>query len=259
MDNDLGTLYGVGVGPGDSRLVTVRAVEIIQSAPTVAFPVNREGAASRAYETVKEYIKDGTTGLPLVMPMTKDSQRLAQAHEAAAAALIQAARGGRDVAYLSLGDPLFYSTFGYLAERFPGEVKVISGVAAMSACAAAVGLPLSEGDTPTVVVTGPAHGALESALDMGASIIIMKPRSLSRQSLDLLEAHGAFERAHAAIELGSVQERILQKLDRETAAELPYFSIIWIKPASQICHSEERNDEESAFSQQQKADASLGG
>lgn len=229
MNEKAGTLYGIGVGPGDPGLVTIRAVETIQSVPTVAFPVNSKGAASRAYDTVKQHIKDGTARLPLLMPMTKDQQRLARAHEAAAAALMEAARNGKDVAYLSLGDPLFYSTFGYLAERFPGEVKVISGVAAMNACAAAVGLPLAAGDTPTVIVTGTAHRDLEAALDMGASIIIMKPRSLSRQSLDMLEARGAFERAHAAIELGNPQERILRNLDRHTASELPYFSIVWIK------------------------------
>lgn len=228
----LGTLYGIGVGPGDPGMVTVRAVEVIKKVATVAFPVKREGASSRAYETVKEYIKQGTDLLPLIMPMTKESHSLDQAHAAAAGALKQAAGSGRDVAYLSLGDPFFYSTFGYLAERFPGPVKAISGVTAISACAAAIGLPLAAGDAAVTVITGEAGGdMLKSALSLGGSTVIMKPRSLASGSLDILESSGALARASAFIELGGAGQRVLQNIDRNEAATLPYFSIIWIKPS----------------------------
>jgi precorrin-2/cobalt-factor-2 C20-methyltransferase len=225
---NMGILYGVGVGPGDPGLVTLKAIEVIQSVPTVAFPVHKEGASSRAFETVKSHIREGASLLPLMMPMTREPERLGEAHEEAVLAIIEAARGG-DVAYLSLGDPLFYSTFGYLAERFPGEVRVISGVTAMSACAATLGLPLAAGDIPMAVVTGASHEALNKALEMGASVIIMKPRSLSERSLDLLEQTGALARARAAIELGGPGELVIGELDRSTAAELPYFAIIWIQ------------------------------
>lgn len=224
-----GKLIGVGVGPGDPGLVTLRAVEVIRGAPTLAYPVNREGAPSRALETVKSHVRPETQLLPLLMPMTRDREMLAAAHEAAAAAIAAAAAGGSDVVYLSLGDPLFYSTFGYLAERFPGKVEVVSGIAAMNACAAALGVPLADGDTPTVVVTGASQEALGKALEMEASIVIMKPRSLSSASLDLLESHGAFQRASAAVELGGSRERIIERLDRRTAEDLPYFAVVWIK------------------------------
>ena len=226
---ELGTLFGVGVGPGDPGMVTLRAVEIIKAVPTVAFPVHRKGADSRAYRTVRQHIPETTARLPLVMPMTKTREKLTKAHEAAADALVEAAEQRRDVAYLSVGDPLFYSTFGYLAERFPGKVEVVSGISAMSAFAAAAGLPLAAGDTPTVVVTGAAHHDLEKALEMGASVLIIKPRSLSKKSLELLESTGALERAGAAIELGGPSQHVIEKLDRQAASKLPYFAIIWIR------------------------------
>ncbi len=228
--SELGTLYGVGVGPGDPGLVTLRAIEVIQGAPTVAYPVHKQGAESRAYETVSRHIGEGAERLPLLMPMTRDHARLEQAHADAAAALIKAAATGKDVAYLSLGDPLFYSTFGYLAERFPGQIEVVSGVTAASATAASLGLPLAAGDTPTVIVTGHAYAALRDALTMGASVFIIKPRSLTAASFDLLDKEGAWARASAAIELGGPKQRLIERLDRETAAELPYFAVIWIKP-----------------------------
>lgn len=231
MSKELGTLYGVGVGPGDPGLVTLRAVEVIQSVPTVAFPVKREGAGSRAYDAVASHLGDAAVRLPLLMPMTRDRQQLDSAHEAAVGAVIAAASDGRDVACLSLGDPLFYSTFGYLAERFPGPVEVVAGVSAISAMAAALGQPLADGDTPMVVVTGKAHGALAAALSMDASIVIIKPRSLSGESLDLLDQHGVWDRARAAIEVGGPGERLVTELDREAATALPYFAILWIQPA----------------------------
>lgn len=228
-NQNLGVLYGVGVGPGDPRLVTLGALEIIQRVPTVAFPVHKQGASSRAYETVKGHIPEETVRLPLLMPMTRDSGRLKRAHEEAAAALIRAARGGRDVACLSVGDPFFYSTFGYLAQRFPGKVEVTSGVTAMSAGAAAIGAPLAAGDVPTVVVTGVDHEGLAAALKLGASIVIMKPRSLSVRSLDLMEESGALERAGAVVELGGQKQQAIKKLSRQDASGLPYFAIILIR------------------------------
>lgn len=225
-----GTLYGIGVGPGDPRLVTLGAIEIIQRVPTVAFPVNKAGAPSRAFETVKAHVPGGTELLPLLMPMTRDAGRLSQAHADAAAALTRAAQGGRDVACLTVGDPFFYSTFGYLAQRFPGKVEVISGVTAMSACAAAMGAPLADGDIPTVVVTGADHDGLAAALGMKASLVIMKPRGLSAESLELLESSGALSRAGAVLELGGEQQQVMESVSRAEAAALPYFAIIWIRP-----------------------------
>ncbi|MHB0866494.1 MAG: precorrin-2 C(20)-methyltransferase [Thermoleophilia bacterium] len=224
-----GTLYGVGVGPGDPGMVTLRAVEVIRTVPTIAFPVKKEGAPSRALETVRDHIPAAATLLPLLMPMTRDRDQLAQAHAAAAAALIAAAAEGKEVAFLSLGDPLFYSTFGYLAAKFPGKVEAVSGVTAMSAAAAALGRPLAERDEATVVVTGVDHEQLKKALQMKGSIIIMKPRALSEASLDLLQEHGAFTRASAIIELGGEAQDTISHLDRTAAAGLPYFAIIWIK------------------------------
>ncbi|MBI5870293.1 MAG: precorrin-2 C(20)-methyltransferase [Actinobacteria bacterium] len=230
MNAELGTLYGVGVGPGDPGLVTLKAVEVIRRVATVAFPVNREGAASRALDAVAGHIPETTARLPLLMPMTRDQQLLDSAHDAAVEAVIASAADGRDVACLALGDPLFYSTFGYIARRFPGPVEVVGGVSAISSMAAALGQPLADGDTPLVVVTGKAHDALESALAMDASVVIIKPRSLSSESLDLLDRDGAWDRARAAVELGGPDQRVINEIGRDTAAALPYFAILWIQP-----------------------------
>lgn len=232
MNFELGTLFGLGVGPGDPGLVTVRAVEVLQKAATIAFPVHRKGAASRALAVVASYLPETATRLPLVLPMTRDRDRLRQSRNEAAGLLARAGEDG-DVACLSLGDPLFYSTFGYLAGKYPGRVEVISGVTAMSAMAAGIGLPLAEGDTPTVVVTGADSDGLAAALKIRASIVIIKPRALPPASLDLMDAHGVWSRAVAAVELGSPAEKIIQRLNRDSARQLPYFAVLWIKAAGE--------------------------
>jgi precorrin-2/cobalt-factor-2 C20-methyltransferase len=225
-----GKLIGVGVGPGDPGLVTMRAIELIEEAAVLAYPVHREGAGSRAFETVRRYVNGSTRLLPLVMPMTRDRNELQQAHAKASVALQEAAADGTDVVYLSIGDPLFYSTFGYLAESFAGSVEVVSGVSAMSAMAAALGQSIATGDIPTVVVAGSDQEAIAAALAINASIVIIKPRGLSIESLDALEAGGAFSRASAAVELGGEREEIITGIDRDAATQLPYFSILWIQP-----------------------------
>lgn len=228
-NGQLGTLYGVGVGPGEPEMVTLKAIEVIRSVPTVAYPVARPGAASRALAVVRAHLNGATVLLPLVMPMTRDRKRLQEAHAEAVAALKQAAAGGKDVACLALGDPLFYSTFGYLAAAYPGPVEVISGVSSLGALSAAAGMPLADGDTPTVVVSGASPEAIAAALAMGSSIVIIKPRALTEESLALLEESGALKRALVAVELGGPGQKLIRGLDREAAAALPYFSVIWIR------------------------------
>lgn len=226
-----GRLIGVGVGPGDAGMLTVKAAALIEGAAVLAYPVNRDGADSRALTAAGAYVSSASRRLPLLMPMTRDKAELERSHAAAARALAAAAADGDDIVYLSLGDPLFYSTFGYLADRFPGEVEVVSGVSSMSAMAAALGRPIAEGDTPTMVVTGKDGAGIAAALELDASLVIIKPRALTAGSLDLLDSAGAFGRASAALELGGEQQRIIDVIDREAAAALPYFSILWIRPA----------------------------
>ncbi len=229
MNPELGILFGVGVGPGDPGMVTIRAVEVIRAAAVVAFPVHRKGGASRALKAVRCYVDEGKKELPLLMPMTRDRQRLERAHADAAGLLVEAGQEG-DIACLSLGDPLFYSTFGYLAAMYPGPVRAIPGVSAMSAAAAAAGLPLASGNTPTAVVTGADVDGLAAAMRMDASVVILKPRVMPAAALDLLDEFDAWSRACAAVELGSRSQKIISRLDRAAAEKMPYFAIIWIKP-----------------------------
>ena len=132
-----GVLYAVGLGPGDPGLVTVRAAEILRSAPVVAYPVDATGDPGRAYQIARGYLAPDAVELPLAMPMTPHRPTLEAAWDAAVAAITKETAAGRDVAYLCLGDTLLYGSFGYLLARYPGQVDVIPGVISPVAAASA--------------------------------------------------------------------------------------------------------------------------
>jgi precorrin-2/cobalt-factor-2 C20-methyltransferase len=147
-----GTLYALGLGPGDPDLVTVRAAHILARVPVVAYPVDGKGDPGRAYATAQAHLSPDTEEIRLTLPMTADRQALEAAWEKAVELLAAATIGGRDVAYLCLGDTLLYGSFGYLLARYPGPVEVVPGVISPVAAAAAAALPLVEDREPLVIL-----------------------------------------------------------------------------------------------------------
>ncbi len=224
-----GTLFAVGLGPGDPRLVTVRAAEILRSAAVVAYPVDTAGDPGRAYQIARPYLGQDVTELPLVMPMTSDRSALEAAWDSAVAAISAEAEMGRDVVYLCLGDTLLYGSFGYLLARYRGPVEVVPGVISPVAAASALREPLVEGREPLVVV--PDGGDLEllcGALDLGGTVVIMKPSRLSTDAVALIEASGALPRVRVCRDVTLDGEQIFAPGSGADLVSLPYFSIVTI-------------------------------
>lgn len=151
-----GTLYVVGVGPGDPELLTLKAVKTIRRADVIAYPATeRDSGTARhiAEQAIPEIAQK--ENLPLRFPMTRDD--LTEAHRAAAEQLQAPLRAGKSVALLTLGDPGMYSTayhvLGGLLERgYP--VEIVSGVASFSAASARLQVPLAIGDESVLVTPG---------------------------------------------------------------------------------------------------------
>ena len=149
-----GRLYGVGLGPGDPELLTVKAVRLIQAAPVVAY-FAKAGRRGNARKIVDRWLPNSCEELPLHYPVTTEIPfdhpsyiaALAAFYEASAASIAERLQAGRDVALLSEGDPLFYGSFMHLfvrlKARFP--VSIVPGVTAMSGCLAAAQIPVEIG------------------------------------------------------------------------------------------------------------------
>ena len=171
-----GTLYGVGVGPGDPDLITLKAARLISNAKTVAYPAP-EGGDSFARNIAKAHISSGTKEISIAVPMRPERKAAQDAYDVGAVDVRKELEAGNDVVFLCEGDPFFYGTFMYLYDRLAGDfdTDVIPGVTSIVACACRLKQPLVSRNDVLTVLAGPmSDDALEARLKLGGSFAIMK-------------------------------------------------------------------------------------
>ncbi len=150
-----GEFYGIGVGPGDPDLITMKAVKILQNLDIVIVPESRKKAGSVALEIARPYLKDDVEQLTLVFPMTRDWEALKKNHNENAAIIAKEIALGKKIAFLTLGDPMLYSTYSYLLDTLEEKgVKAISipGIYSFSSISNLLNLPLVQGDEKLAVI-----------------------------------------------------------------------------------------------------------
>ncbi len=224
-----GRLYGLGIGPGDPELITVKALRILRAAPVLAYPAPETGE-SLARSIVAELLPGGQTEEAIRMPIQVARFPAQEVYDQAAVTLGTHLEAGRDVAVLCEGDPFFYGSFMYLfarmAERFP--VEVVPGVSSLTACAAVLGQPLAARNDVLSVLPAPlAEDQLTDRLkqnDAAAIIKIGRHFAKVRRVLEALDLAGrAVYVEHATM----TSQRVLP-LDSVDPAGVPYFSMILV-------------------------------
>ena len=230
-----GILYGIGVGPGDPKLMTIRAGEVIRSTDVLAYPVNGAGE-SRARAIAAALIPAGVTELPIHVPMKPERDPARAAYDAAANSVSDHLDAGRNVAYLCVGDPLFYGSFMYLAARMNGahDIEVLPGVTSLSACAAQTLVPLAgRDDVLSVVPATLGEDALKSALAGADTLAIIKVGRHFAKVRAVLRALGLEGRATILESATGKDERItsLEDIAEDGIGEegAPYFSTILVR------------------------------
>ncbi len=223
-----GTLYGVGVGPGDPELMTLRAYRLIESAKVVAYPAPDSGE-SFARSIAASAIPKDATEIPMIVPMRVERFPAQDVYAESAAAIAAHLEQGRDVIVLCEGDPFFYGSFMYLfvrlADRFPTEV--VPGVSSLGACSAALRRPLTARNDVLSVIPGPLpDDELRDRIEAAQAIAIMKVGRHLPRIRALLDEMGVTEQA-GYIERASLDEQtVLPLVDAPESA--PYFSMILI-------------------------------
>jgi len=195
-----GKVVGVGVGPGDPELLTVKAVQILQEADVVCAPSPNSTGHSLALDTVKGILESREVTPEIVIltfPMTKDETELETAWTENTDRIAKYVHEGRLVAYVAIGDPSLYSTFTYvqrkLTVKYPEiTVETIPGVMSLSACAAKGGLPLASGEESLLILPGFDLTLLKEQSRLVDNIVWMKGVRDYSETVKLLKASSKF-------------------------------------------------------------------
>jgi precorrin-2/cobalt-factor-2 C20-methyltransferase len=224
-----GTLYGLGVGPGDPELITLKALRLLRAAPVVAYPAPEEGE-SLARAIVAGHLPGGQDEIPIRMPLVTDRFPAQAVYDRATEEIGTHLAAGRDVAAICEGDPFFYGSFMYLfgrlVERYP--VEVVPGVSSLTACAAVLGAPLAARNDTLAVLPAPlpVEELTRRLATVDAAAIIKVGRHFAKVR-DVLRTMGLDDNARYVERATMASQRVLP-LDEVAADAAPYFSMILV-------------------------------
>ncbi|MGN0976865.1 MAG: precorrin-2 C(20)-methyltransferase [Faecousia sp.] len=222
-----GKLWGVGVGPGDPELLTLKAVRVLRQADVVMLP-DAGSQEKTALNIVKAYV-DGKTLSFVKMPMVRDKAVMDAAHEQAAKEICALLDQGKQVVFLTLGDPTIYSTYMYLHEKVLSwgyDVEVVPGVPSFCAAAARLNRPLCQGREPLLVI--PASHDQEALLEVPANKVFMKAGRSILELQQTLEDRGELEGASMVENCGMPNERVYPHFG-DLQEPSGYFSLVIAK------------------------------
>lgn len=224
-----GMLYGVGVGPGDPELLTIKASNILRAADVVAAP-RTEGGGQAALDIAAPYIQ-GKPVLCCAAPMSRDRSAALASYREAAREICSLLDRGKTVAFLTLGDPTVYSAYmnvHRMVREAGYEAALIPGVPSFCAAAARLGISLCEGSERLLIVPA-GYPGLEESLDVDANKVLMKAGRSLPALRDLLEKRGELENASLAANCGMDGEVILPRL-ADLTGPTGYFSLVVVRP-----------------------------
>ena len=229
-----GTLYGIGVGPGDPELLTLKAVRALGEVDVIYAAASTKNDYSTAYAIAEPHLKKDVRVEQLGFPMTKDQDELEAAWTANAKIVAAALDKGENAAFLTLGDPLTYSTYGYLQRTLLAvdpetRLQAIPGITSFHAAASKIGLVLTESKESLLITSGVADAdKLEAQLKVADNAVILKAYKNFEEIRSTLERLRLDDKTVLVSRLGMDGETIL--MDIKDAPKTPhYFSLALVK------------------------------
>ena len=232
-----GRLYGIGLGPGDPELLTVKAVRLLQAAPVVAY-FAKSGRRGNARTIADRWMSEPCEELQLSYPITTELpftdpayiDRIGGFYQRAAEAVAAHLVRGSDVALLCEGDPFFYGSFMHIYVRLKDRfaVTVVPGVTGMSGCWTTAGTPITWGDDVLTVLPGTlSEAALKKRLIESDAAVVMKLGHNFSKVRHAVLAAGLMDRA-IYVERGTMTSEIVMPLKDKTNNEAPYFAMVLV-------------------------------
>lgn len=225
----MATVFGVGVGPGDPELLTLKALRLIKSAPVIAYPAPEQGD-SLARSIVAPHLPGDQTEIAIRMPLEVARFPAQAVYDRAAEEIASHLRAGHDVAVLCQGDPFFYGSFMYLFGRLAQDwpVTVVPGVSSLTTCAAVLGAPLAARDDVLTVLPAPLpEDVLEARLKDADAAAVMKLGRHFPKVRRVLERLGLSAQARYVEHASMATQRILT-LDQVRDDAVPYFAMVLV-------------------------------
>lgn len=225
-----GIFYGIGVGPGDPELLTMKAIHAIEKVDVLIAPKTEKKEGSVALEIAKPYLKNDVEIVYQVFPMVKGFADSTEAWEANKAEILEFLRKGKNVAFLTLGDPMFYSTYIYVYRLLEHEdvvIETIPGVPAFAAIGSKLGVPIVEGNEILSII--PATADLErirKAVEASDNVVLMKVYKNFSEIADLLEENGMAKQAVMVSRCGLPDERRIDDIGAHKNESVNYLSTI---------------------------------
>lgn len=232
----LGILYGLGVGPGDPELITVKSFRILKESPVIAYPRKMRGAKSYALTITEMYVNtEEKEMLGLTFPMTKDKEALEKQWTKTVSQVWDFLKEGKDVAFVTEGDPMIYSTFIHMmrlmkAEHPEVEVKSIPGISSINASASTLGIPLADGDEQIAIVPATDdYGRMRKALEEHDCVVFIKVAKVIDLMLTVLRDLDLVEKAAVLTKVTSSEEMIWRDVESLQGRELEYLTLMVVR------------------------------
>ena len=223
-----GKAYGVGVGPGDPELMTLKAIRLIKENDIIMVPgtdVRKSVAFKIAVQAVPEIEKKEL--VPIDLPMLKDREALKKSHRDGAKLIESYLNRGKNVVFLTLGDSTVYCTFTYIQAYLKEDgydTELVNGITSFTAAAAALNIPLSEWDEEIHII--PAAHSIIGSLELDGNYVLMKSGKRMKEVKDLLIKSG---RKVSCVENCGMQDQKIYRSASEIPDESGYFSLIIAK------------------------------
>jgi len=238
--NRRGILYGVGVGPGDPELITVKANRILDAVPVLAVPTSYADAGSMAMGVIAPVLDrrkaEGRDPeiVSLLFPMTRDEEILSESRKKNGEVMLEALSRG-DVAFVAIGDILFYSTFGNLltglSARIPDlRVEIVPGVTSYSAAAGKLVEPLVQASERLAILPAIySPEEIEEVLDRFEVVVLMKINKVFPHIRAMLARKNLLDRSALVSMVGLPEERVVRRIQDVSSDSVPYMSLLVIR------------------------------
>ena len=232
-----GQFIGIGVGPGAPDLLTIRAVKHLEALDILVVPAGKKDGMSEAYQIVEGYLPKSAEVLSRHFPMIADQGEMMAAIAVIAEEIEVLVRSGKKVGFVTLGDPMLYSTYIYLLKCMENHIETLTipGISSYSAMASGLNRPLAEGDAPLLIYpcTGDLE-ELEKILDQYTNVVLMKVYKSFEAVQGLLVKKSLLPYAVAVSNYGKPSQVIHHALDQVDPKDISYFTTIIINKNHQI-------------------------